>query len=86
MRCRSSSHRLRNGWQAMSSLLRGPYTAASMIAAIAGGVLMLVPAGTAWPNLSFADALVSAAILDWVKGSLGLMFLLRRRLRTKNGG
>lgn len=86
MRCRSSSHRLRSGWQAMSSLLRGPYTAASMIAASAGGVLMLVPAGTAWPNMSFADALVSAAILDWVKGSLGLMFLLRRRLRTKNGG
>jgi len=86
MRCRSFSHRLRSRWHVMSSLSRGSYTAASMIAASAGGVLMLVPAGMAWPNLSFADALVSAAILDWVKSSLGLMFLLRRRLHTKNGG
>jgi len=57
-----------------------------MIAASVGGALMLVPAGTVWPNLNLADALTSVDILDWVKGSLGLIFLLRRRLGNTSGG
>lgn len=82
MRRRFLSHRLWSGWQALSALLRGPSPTARVIAASAGGSLLLMPVGTAWPSMSFADALVSAAILDWVKGSLGLMFFLRRRLGT----
>jgi len=82
MRYRFFSHRLWSGWQALSTLLRGPSAAASMIAARVDAALMLMPAGMTWTNMSFADALVSAAILDWVKGSLGLMFFLRRRLGT----
>ena len=86
MTCRFCSHRLWSGWQAHSTLLGGPSAAARMIAASVGGTLLLMPAGTAWANLSFADALVSAAILDWVKGSLGLILFLWRRLGTAHKG
>ena len=78
-------HHLRSGWCALLALLRAPSAAASMTAASAGAVLLLLPAGTAWPNANIADALASAAILDWVKGSLGLIFLLRRRRSNTHG-
>ena len=79
-------HQPWSGWHALSALLRGPSAAVRMIAASVGAALMLMPAAIAWPSINFADALVSAAILDWVKGSLGLIFLLRRRLGKSNGG
>jgi hypothetical protein len=56
-----------------------------MIAGSVGVVLMVIPAGAAWSISSVADALASAAILDWVKGSLGLMLMLRRLLAKTNG-
>ena len=70
----------------MSSLLRGPSAAAGVIAASVGGALTLMPAGTVWPNLSLADVLASPDILDWAKGSLGLILMLRRGLGKTNGG
>lgn len=86
MRCHLLSHRLWSGWQPLRSLFRGRTAAASMIAASIGGALMLMPTGPAWPNLSFADAFASATALDWVRGSLGLMFSLRRRLSSARQG
>ena len=79
-------HRLRSGWRALPALLRAPSAASSMIAGSVGAVLILIPAGAAWPNSNIADAFASAAILDWVKGSLGLFFLIRRRLGAAQGG
>ena len=80
MRCRLLSCLPWSGWQALSSLLRGPFAAARMIATRVGGTLLLMPAGTAWPYMGFADAVSSATIFDWAKGALGLMFFLRRQL------
>lgn len=70
----------------MSSLLRGPSAADGMITASVRGVLLSVSAVASWPDLSFADAFASATILDWVGGSRGLIFLLRHRLGTTDGG
>lgn len=86
MRCHFTGHRLCSRWQPLYTLLRGRSAAASVIAANVGRALMLMPAGTAWLNLIFADALTSAAALDWVKGSLGLMFFLWRRPGTAHIG
>lgn len=76
---------LRSAWRARLALLRAPSAAASVIAGSVGAVLMLIPAGAAWPHANITDALASAAILDWVKGSLGLIFLLRRRFGKPQG-
>ena len=86
MRCHFIGHRLCSGWQPLYTLLRGRSAAARVIATNVGGALMLLPAGSAWPTLSFADVLTSGATLDWVKGSLGLMFYLWRRLGTAHIG
>jgi len=85
MRCHTFGRRLWSGWRALSARSRGPMAAASVIAGSVGAVLMLIPAGAAWTNSSIADLLASAAILDWVKGPLGLIFLLRRQLGTAHG-
>jgi len=86
MRYHTIGRPLWSGWRPLSTLLRGPSAAASIIAGSVGAVLILIPAGAAWPHSSIADVLASAAILDWVKGSLGLIFFLRRRLGTTQGG
>ena len=80
MRCHIFGRPPWRGWRTLSTLLRGPSAAVSMVAGGVGAVLILVPAGAAWPHSIIVDALASTAVLDWVKGSLGLIFLLRRRL------
>ena len=86
MRCRFFSHRLRSGWHALTSLVRGPSAAAGMIAASVGGALLLMPAETVCLDLNFAGAFASVSILDWVGRSLGLILLLLRRLGATEGG
>lgn len=82
---RSFRHRLWSGWHALSTRLRAPTVSMHVIAGSISGVLLLMPAGAAWPHSILADSLTSAAALDWVKGSLSLIFLLRRRLTNTNG-
>lgn len=77
--------RLWGGWRALVAPLRTPRTAASVFAGNVGALLMLIPAGVALPSTNIADVLASADILDWVKGSLGLIFFLRRRLGSSQG-
>jgi len=66
------------GWGALIHLLREPCTAMSIITGSVGAVLVLVPVNEAWLNSTFAETLASAAILDWAKGLLGLLLMLRR--------
>jgi len=73
-------HRLWCGWHILSTRVLGRSSATSIVAAGFGGALLLMPAGTTWPSSGLADVLASPAILDWAKGSLGLMFTLWRRL------
>ena len=72
-------------WRALADLMRAPWTATDMIAGSVGAMLMLLPVGAAWPNSYITDTFVSPAILDWVKGSLGLIILLRRLLGGTQG-
>ena len=81
-----TSRHLASGWQALLASLRARFAAANMITGSVGAVLALMPAGAAWPAADIADAFASGDILEWVKGSLGLIVLLRRRLRTDDGG
>ena len=81
-----TGHHLPSRWCALLASLRARFAAASMIAGSVGAVLALIPAGAASPAANIADALASAAVLDWVQGSLGLVVLLRRRLGTDDGG
>ena len=73
-------------WRALAELLRAPWTATDMIAGSVGAVLVLLPVGAAWSNSYITDTLVSPVILDWVKGLLGLILLLRRLLGGTQGG
>ncbi len=73
------------GWRTVVELLRAPWTATDMMAASVGAVLILVPVGGAWPDYAITETLASAAILDWAKGSLGLIFLLRRQFGGSQG-
>lgn len=86
MRCRSFSHRLRNRWQALSSLLRGPSAAAGIVTAGIAAALLLMPAETACPDLNLANAVASLTVLDWVERSLDLILMLLRRLGVMEGG
>ena len=73
------------GWRAFMELLRVPWTATDMMAGSVGAVLMLIPVDTAWSQMNMTDTFASAAILDWVKGALGILFLLRRRFGGSQG-
>lgn len=77
--------RLWRVWGALMHLLGAPWTATIMIAGSVGAVFMLIPVAAAWPNSTITDTLASPAILEWVKGSLGLIILLRRRLGGSQG-
>ena len=77
--------RLRSGWGAFLALIRAPRTATSMIAVSVGAAIMLIPVGAAWSVSSITDTLATAAILDWVKGLLGLILMLRRRIGGSQG-
>ena len=79
------NRRLWSGWRALVAPLRTPRTAACVYPSSVGALLMLIPTGVALPNTNIADALASADILDWVKGSVGLIFFLRRRLGSSQG-
>lgn len=85
MKCHAFGRRLWSGWRALSARSRGPMTPASIIAGCASAVLALIPAAAQWINSSVADALASGVILDWMKGLLGLILLLRRQLGTARG-
>ncbi len=77
--------RLWRVWRAFMELLRAPWTAPDMMAGSVGAVLMLIPVDAAWSQMNLTHTFASAAILDWVKGSLGLLFLLRRRFGSSQG-
>lgn len=77
--------RLRSGWGAFVALIRAPRTATSMIAGSFGAAIMLMSDGAAWPSSNITNTFASPAILEWVKGLLGLIFLLRRRLGGSQG-
>lgn len=73
------------GWRALIAPLRAPFVATNMFAGPVGAVLMLLPAEVAWPGTVITAALASADVFDWVKGLLGLIFLLRRHLGSSQG-
>ena len=72
-------------WGVLMHLLQEPGTAMSMIARSVGAVLVLIPVGAAWPNSNITETFASAAILDWAKGSLGLLLMLRRLHGSSQG-
>ena len=73
-------------WRALFASSRARLAVTGTIAGSVGVVLALMPAGAAWLYAAIAAAFASADIIDWVKGSLGLVVLLRRGLRTDDGG
>ena len=86
MICQILVRRLWDVWQALSTPLQGPSVAVRILAVSIGAVLTLIPAEAAWPNSSIADSLTSAAVFDWVKAAVGLVFILWRHLGTAKGG
>ena len=72
-------------WQTLTDLLQAPETTADIVVGGIGVVAMLMPLGDAWQQSNITDTFISAAVLDWVKGLLGLIFLLRRRFGSSHG-
>lgn len=79
------SRQRRGGWPALPALLKAPSAMARIITGSVGAVLILMPGELALLHDNVAHALDSAAILDGVKGSLGLVFFLRRRFGGTQG-
>lgn len=85
MICQIIGRRLWGVWQALSTPLQGPCVAVRIFADSLGAMLMLIPVEAAWPSSNIPDSLASAAVFDWIKAAMGLIFILWRHLGTAQG-